>query len=195
MEKIRQNSLVCRTWKTKTAAAALAVIAAVALPQLVHLLGAVTGFGSVPGEVFLPMHLAIFLVGFFAGPWAGLAAGALSPAVSFLLTSAWNQPMPALAALPYMMVELGVYGLVTGLLASLRLGEKRLPSLAILLIAQIAGRAVRALALVIGVLGFSFGPALSTIWTSLLSGLPGLVLQWVIVPLLVYYVERKSGNA
>lgn len=189
MEKTVTKTLLCRSWKTKTAAAAIAVIASVALPQLFHLLGMLSGLGSALGEVFLPMHISIFLVGFFAGAWAGLCAGIISPAISFALTSAWGAAMPALPMLPYMMIELGVYGLVTGLFAQ-QFGS-RLPSVVTLLIAQIAGRAVRAVALLIGVLGFGFGPDLSVIWNSLLVGLPGLCLQWILIPLLLFRIKAK----
>lgn len=186
----RINSVVCTTPKTKTAAALLAVVAAVALPQIFHLIGHVSDLGSSLGETFLPMHIAIFLAGFFAGQWAGLFAGALSPLLSFALTTLWNDPMPAAAMLPFMMIELGVYGLTAGLFAE---RFEKVPTFAALLVSQIAGRAVRALALVIGVLLGSPVP-LSTIWTSIAAGLPGLVLQWILVPLLVFYVARRSRN-
>lgn len=191
MENVKKRTLLCRTWKTKTVAAVLAVIAAVALPQIFHGLGHISDLGSALGETFLPMHLAIFLVGYFAGPWAGLAAGALSPAVSFGLTTLFGDPMPALAMLPYMMIELAVYGLVTGVFANYRFGSVKLPVIVSLLIAQIAGRGVRALAIVFGSL-LGSPVAVSAIWMSILPGLPGLILQWVIVPLLVYYVSKKA---
>lgn len=191
MENIKKSALVCKNRRTKAIAAILAVAAAVALPQLFHALGHISGLGNAPGETFLPMHLSIFLVGCFAGPWAGLAAGICSPIASFALTSVWSDPMPSLAMLPYMAIELGTYGLVTGLFSASRL---RLPTLVTLLAAQVAGRAVRALALVVGVYGFGSPISLSVIWTSLLSGLPGLLLQWALVPLLVYWVRQRSRN-
>lgn len=191
MEKTVQKRFLCNTIKTQTLAAALAVIAAVALPQLLHLMGMGLGLGSALGEVFLPMHIAIFLVGYLAGPWAGLAAGILSPAISFFLTSAFGTAMPALPMLPYMMVELGIYGLATGLLQRF---AAKLPVIVSLLIAQVAGRAVRALALVIGVLGFGFGPGIAVIWNSILTGLPGLALQWILIPLILYLVRKRTDH-
>ncbi len=181
-----ERTLVCKTRKTKAFAALLAVVSSVLLPQLFHGLGILSGLGSALGETFLPMHIAIFLVGFFAGAWAGLASGVLAPLVSFALTAAWT-PMPAAAMLPFMMIELGVYGLTTGLLA-----HTRLPAFLSLLLAQLAGRAVRALAIVLGSLMGSALPV-SVIWTSLLTGLPGLVLQWVLIPLIVFYAEKRRG--
>ena len=187
MENVKRKTLVCKTWKTKTVAALLAVIAAVALPQAFHGLGMVANIGTALGETFLPMHLSIFLVGFFAGCWAGLGAGLISPAISFGLTTLMGQPMPTAAMLPFMMIELAVYGLTTGLLA-----EVRMPTICKLLIAQVAGRAVRALALVIGVYAFGSPMNIAIIWNSLLAGLPGLILQWILIPLLVFYVEKRA---
>ncbi|MBR7186099.1 MAG: ECF transporter S component [Clostridia bacterium] len=191
MEKVQTKSLVCKTWKTKTVAAILAVIGAVAIPQLFHYIGMITNVGSNFGATFLPMHFTIFLVGYFAGAWAGLASGLASPAISFMLTLALGRPMPSLASLPFMIIELGIYGLATGIFSQY-FHSRKLPTIATLLIAQIAGRAVRALAIVIGVFVFSASINVSTIWVSIYQGLPGLILQWIIVPLLVYYVERKA---
>lgn len=188
MERVSTKSFVCKTWKTKTAAAVLAIVSAVALPQLFHLLGMASGLGSALGEAFLPMHIAVFLAAFFAGPWVGLAVGFFGPLLSFLLTTAAGQGMPALAMLPYMTVELAVYGLSAGLL------KGRIPTFFSLLLAQIAGRGVRAAAVLIGVSAFSSPVSVSVIWSSLLTGLPGLVLQWILVPLLVGYVEEKTRH-
>lgn len=192
------KTLLCKTWKTKTVAAILAIIGAVAIPQLFHYIGMITNVGSNFGATFLPMHFTIFLVGYFAGAWAGLAAGLASPAISFALTTAMGRPMPALALLPYMIVEVGVYGFTTGLFSQY-FAKFKLPTIVTLLLAQVAGRAMRAVAILIGV--FLFGAVLpgaatptdvSTIWTSIYVGLPGLILQWIIIPLTVFYVERKS---
>ena len=60
--------------KAQTIAAVTAVIAAVALPQLFHIMGAMSGLGTKLGEVFLPMHLPVILVGLLAGPYSGAAA-------------------------------------------------------------------------------------------------------------------------
>ena len=184
MTKAMQPTVVFKTVKTKTLAAVLAIAAAVVIPQIFHVLGAVCDLGTALGETFLPMHFAIFAVGFFAGPVAGGIAGALSPLLSFWLTA-----MPKAPMLPFMMIELCVYGLVTGLLA-----EVRMPVLAKLLIAQIAGRAVRAAAILLGFYVFSSPIAPATIWTSLLPGLPGLILQWIILPLLVFRVTNAQDH-
>ncbi len=182
MEKSLKSTLVCKNVKTKTLATIVAIVAAVALPQVFHLLGKVSNMGTTLGETFLPMHLAIFMVGLLAGATAGAISGALAPVISFLLTG-----MPTATMLPFMIIELAVYGLVSGLLAN-----RNMPVIVKLLIAQVAGRAVRALAIVAGfyLFGSVINPAV--IWNSVVAGLPGLILQWILVPLFVYYVNEKA---
>lgn len=162
---------------TKAAATVLAIVAAVALPQLFHVIGAVSGQGTMLGVAFLPMHLPIIFVGLIAGPAVGAIAGAAAPLASFLLSG-----MPMLAL---MMVELCAYGLVAGLLR-----EVKLPSLAKVVIAQLAGRVVLTAATAIAVFAFGSSKAVAATWTSdLAAGLPGLALQWALIPLAAYWTE------
>lgn len=181
-----KKTLVFKTIKTKTAATAVAVVAAVALPQLFHAVGAVSGLGTALGETFLPMHLPVLLIGLLAGPVAGLAAGILSPLVSFALSG-----MPGALMLPFITVELAGYGLVSGLLAGTRMHKFWK-----LLITQAAGRALRAAAVLIAVYGFGSQVAVASIWSSIVTGLPGILLQWALLPLLMFWIEkgvRKDG--
>ncbi len=156
---------------------AIAVFAAVLLPQLFHAVGAISGTGAALGAALLPMHLPVLLAAFAAGPVVGCLAGIISPLVSFAVSG-----MPTAALLPFMMIELGVYGLTAGLLS-----KTKLNSFVQLLLTQIAGRAARALAIVavITLLGntaltFADIPAFVT------TGLFGILLQWAIVPLMTH---------
>lgn len=171
--------------KVQTISAILAVISAVALPQIFHVMGAVSGLGTSLGETFLPMHLPILLVGLLAGPYAGAASGLVAPLISFALTG-----MPNSVMLPFMMIELCVYGLTSGALRN-----TKMPSIVKVLVAQVAGRAVRALAILtaVYVLGIA-APPVSVIWTSLYVGIFGLSLQWSLIPLIVYRVENGKHN-
>lgn len=184
MEQAINSTIVFKTIKTKTSAAVGAVVAAVALPQLFHLLGMVSNMGTTLGETFLPMHLSIFMVGLLAGSAAGVISGALAPIISFALTG-----MPTIYMLPFMVIELAMYGLISGLLA-----DKKMPSIAKLLSAQIGGRAVRAIAIAAGfyLLGTKINPAV--IWSSIVAGLPGLILQWVLIPLTIFYIDKKAQH-
>ncbi len=173
------------TVKYRILAGIAAIIGAVALPQLFHAVGAVSGLGTSLGEAFLPMHFPVILAGFLAGPFAGAAAGALSPLVSFAISG-----MPSAAMLPFMCIELCVYGLTAGLLAN-----AKMPSVCKLLIAMSAGRIVRAGAIALSI--FAFGnetlkPA--AMWNNLTVGLPGMLLQICVIPLLLYRIDGAKKN-
>ena len=179
------RSTPVRTVRGRTLAAAAAVAAAVAVPQLFHLLGAFSGAGASFAQALLPMHLPILLVGLLAGPAAGLVAGALGPVVSFALSG-----MPAAALLPFMVVELAAYGAFAGLLAGVRM-----PTLVKVLLAQAGGRLARAGA-VLAAAAATGAPSLavSSVWTATVAGLPGLALQWCLLPLLMFWIERQVGR-
>lgn len=148
------------------------VTAAVSLPWICHLVGDWLGLGSGLGELLLPMHLPVMLAGFVCGPWAGLCCGLMSPVLSALLTG-----MPAAAMLPFMTVELAVYGLTAGFLR-----RTPCPSFAKVLATQVAGRLVRAVVLAVAVYAFGFTRLpLSLIWTSLATGAVGVVIQWILL--------------
>ena len=174
------------SFKAQTVALFAALASAVALPQLFHLLGAVSNLGTTVGASFLPMHLPIIIVGFIAGPYAGALAGAFAPLVSFALSG-----MPTFSMLPLMIAEISAYGLFAGLLR-----DSKIPSFGKLLSVQLLGRAVRALVTVIVVFTVTGTQiTLSSIWTSVLTGLPGIVLQWAILPLLLFFVQNKFGQS
>lgn len=169
--------------RTQTLATLAAIVAAVALPQLFHAVGAASGLGTAIGEAFLPMHLPILLVGLLAGPYAGAIAGLLSPIVSYAFTG-----MPNAGILPFIMLELCVYGLCTGLLRN-----ANMPVIAKVLIAQLTGRGIRAVAILVAVYAFGYeGVTVGIIWTSIVAGISGLVLQWCILPFIICWVERMK---
>ncbi|MCL2108418.1 MAG: ECF transporter S component [Oscillospiraceae bacterium] len=174
--------------KTKSLTVLIAVICAVALPQVFHILGAVSGFGAMPGATFLPMQIPVLVAGFLGGPIVGLLAGVLSPAVSFGFTAALGlDAMPAGFMLPYMTLELAGYGFMAGLLCKI---NPKMPIFVNLVIAQLFGRAVRAVAVLIAVYVIGLNnpapTAVASIWEAVVAGLPGIVLQWALIPLIVY---------
>lgn len=153
----------------------------VLLPQVFHLVG-----GPAMGGVLLPMHLPVLLGGFLLGPVWGVVIGAVTPALSALLFG-----MPAMPRLLFMILELAAYGLFTGLFYRVL----RLPSLVSLLLAMAAGRAVYFLSLLftLNVLGLHL-PGMSSAWLALadavVQGLPGILVQVVLVPLLLAALRR-----
>ncbi|MCL2019632.1 MAG: ECF transporter S component [Oscillospiraceae bacterium] len=178
------------TVKTKSLVTLAAVICAVVLPQIFHYIGAISGFGALPGATFLPIQIPIFVAGFLGGPVVGLLAGLISPLMSYCFTTALlGSAMPASFMLPYMTLELAGYGFTAGLLY-----KAKTPVILNLLIAQFAGRFIRAVAILaaVYVLGAN-NPAptsVESIWTTVTAGLPGILLQWAFVPLIVYRAKE-----
>jgi hypothetical protein len=170
--------------KAQTAGAIVAVISAVTLPQLIHMLGYATGAGTLLGEIPLPMHLPIILAGLLVGPYAAGAAGLLSPFISFALT--W---MPTAAMLPFMMIELAVYGICAGMLKN-----AKMPDIAKVFIAQLTGRVIRGAAILIGFYGIGTAVKPEIILTSIKIGLVGIMLQLVIIPLAIYRLKRADNE-
>ena len=166
-------------WKVtiKSLIAAGIVVLAVLLPQLVRL-----AMGEAGGLEWLPMYLPVLLGGCLLG-WAwGLGVGIASPAVSFLLTFAFGDPMPALARLPFMMAELAVFAAVSGLFAK-RIAKNAWMAFPAVLLAQVAGRGAFMLLVLVFQSIAPFTPAL--IWAQIQTGLLGMVLQAVLVPFIV----------
>ena len=167
----------------QAAAIVLAIVAAVAVPQFFHWLGIVSGAGKAPGVAFSPMHLPVILVGFLAGPYAGALSGLLGPVAAHYMSG-----MPNAVQLPFMMVELMGYGLSAGLLRYIRL-----PLVAKTLVALIAGRVFRMIACIIAFYLLGNEKMLPfSIWTSIPRVLPGIVLQLVLIPLIVFRVENRG---
>jgi len=66
----------------------------------------------------------------------------------------------------------------------------RLLGLVKVLVAQLAGRVVLTVATAIAVFAFGSTNAIAATWTSdLAAGLPGLALQWALIPLAAYWTE------
>jgi hypothetical protein len=164
--------------KKQALATAVAVFTAVLLPQIFHRLGIFFGVESALGEYILPMHLPVFILGLVAGPVAGVIAGALSPLSSSVLSG-----MPAAPLLPFLMLELAAYGLVAGMLRNVKM-----PLLGKLLLAQIAGRVFKAGAILFAVYGLDNQTVhIPMIWNSVIIGLPGILLQWCLIPVLLRF--------
>lgn len=137
------------------------------------------------GQVFLPMHIPVLLCGLICGPQYGLLCGLSGPALSMLLTG-----MPPAAILPSMMVELAVYGLVTGLVMSfVHTGKLYADVYVALILAMIAGRVVAG---VCKALIFSRGAYSMNAWvaSSFVTALPGIAIQLLIIPAVVFALMK-----
>ncbi|MBD3403283.1 ECF transporter S component [candidate division GN15 bacterium] len=161
---------------------ALLLALAVLLPLALHLINPLFA------RVLLPMHLPALLGGLLVGPGAGLLVGLLSPGLSYLLTG-----FPPTYSIALMTVELPVYGLVAGV-AYRKFG---LHLYASLLLAMLFGRAAFALSLMVlkEFIALPYTVAEYVTGGILAAGLPGIVLQLVIIPIIVTAVKRKGARS
>ena len=137
------------------------------------------------GQVFLPMHLPVFLCGLVCGWPFGLLCSLAGPALSSALTS-----MPPVAILPVMMIELAVYGTISGLMMHLVRTKCTYADLYIsLLVAILSGRVVAGLA---KALIFARGNYSMASWVTgyVLTSWPGTLIQLVLIPSVVFALMK-----
>lgn len=148
------------------------------IPIAFHAIGA--------GPVFLPMHIPVLLAGFIVGPAIGCVVGALTPVLSSVLTG-MPPLMPPKAQM--MVVELGVYGLLSGFFYQTR----KIHVVLSLIIAMFGGRIVYGLlaAYILPLFGFSPVPVFYPITAGLVTGIPGIVIQLVLIPCIVWLLEKQ----
>lgn len=138
-------------------------------------------FHSIPnaGTVFLPMHIPVLLCGLIC-PWPySLLCGLLGPLLSSVITG-----MPPAAMLPSMMVECGTYGLVSSLMMRFVRTRCATADLYISMVsAMILGRVVAGLAKAFILAPGT--PAFAWVSTSLVTGIPGILIQLLLVPAII----------
>lgn len=145
-------------------------------------------FHSFPngGSVFLPMHIPVLLCGLMCSWPFGFICGILGPLLSSLITG-----MPPAAFLPPMIVECAVYGCTAGALMELVHTKKLYADLYISMTsAMILGRVVAGLAK-----AWIFTPGVAPfawVTTSLVQGIPGIVIQLALLPLIVSALMRAK---
>lgn len=143
-------------------------------------------FHAIPngGSVFLPMHIPVLLCGLICGWLYGGVCGLLGPLLSSLLTG-----MPPAAVLPAMMVECATYGLVSGMMMKyVRVGRGTTDLYISLVSAMVLGRVVSGFAKAL-----IFNPGISPfawVTTSLVTGIPGIIVQLLLMPLVVFTLTR-----
>ena len=143
-------------------------------------------FHAIPngGSIFLPMHIPVLLCGLICGWPYGLVCGLLGPFLSSIVTG-----MPPAAMLPSMMVECGTYGAVAGLLMGLlRTGSAAADLYLSMGCAMVLGRVVSGLAKA-WILSPGTAP-FAWVTTSLVTGIPGIVLQLILLPAVVFALTR-----
>ena len=186
-----ENVLVGRSVKVKLTVKSLIafglVALAVILPQIVH-----AAVGAAGGVKWLPMYLPVLLGGCILGTWWGLGIGVVSPIASFLITSIWNNTMPAAARLPFMISELAVFAAVSGLFTK-KIAKNGWTAFAAVILAAVAGRTTFMLLVTIFQSVTPFTP--SVIWAQIQTGMTGLLLQAVLVPFIVMGLNSLINKA
>lgn len=147
------------------------------LPQVFHVFG-----GPATGAIFLPMHIPVILSGLLLGYKYGIIVGLLSPILSFFMLS-----MPQIPMLYLMLIELMIYGLSAGILYK----KLKLNIFLSLILTMITGRISKSILIFVAlnVLNFKFPPALSTI-PLMITGIPGIIIQIILIPVIVILFER-----
>jgi thiamine transporter ThiT len=144
-------------------------------------------FHAIPnaGTILLPMHIPVLLCGLMCGWPYGLVCGLLGPFLSSFTG------MPPMAVLPGMMVECGVYGMVSGVMMKyVRTGKPTADLYISMGTAMVLGRVVAGFA---KALIFTPGtPAFAWVTTSLVTGIPGIIIQLVVMPLLITALTRAK---
>lgn len=146
-------------------------------------------FHAIPnaGSIYCPMHIPVLLCGLVCGWQYGLLCGLIGPALSTLFTG-----MPPAAYLPSMMVEIAVYGTMSGLMMNLMHAKKTYADLYIsLAVAMLSGRIVGGIA---NALIFARGDYSLTAWASgyFITSIPGIIIQLVLIPSIVFALIRAK---
>lgn len=160
----------------KIALSAFFLALGIIIPKLFHLF-------QIPGTIFLPMHIPVLLAGFCLGKKYGLIVGALTPLLSFFISST---PPFIPVGLP-MMFELAAYGFLAGFFYR---GKQIIFPL---FLALLGGRIVLALANFI--LFFILGnPYTFSIFfaSAFITPFPGIIIQIILVPLIVLSLQHST---
>ena len=169
------------THLTRSVTTAVCIALCVVLPMTLH---------AIPngGTLFSPMHLPVLLCGLVCGWPYGLLCGILGPLLSSLITG-----MPGMGYLPTMMVELALYGLISGIMIQLIHTGKLAADLYIsLLTAMLAGRILTGIARAL-----IFAPRSGSVYSMeawatgyFVSSLPGIIVQLILIPVLYMALQR-----
>lgn len=136
------------------------------------------------GNVFLPMHITVFIGGFFLPPSIAVMLGVMTPLISGVITG-----MPPLFPMAIIMAfELGAYSFI------ITRTRNNLSVVKSLIVAMVGGRIVAGL--IVFVMATVFGVDLSPLLfvkTAIVTGLPGIVLHLILIPIVVIAIKTTFG--
>ncbi len=136
------------------------------------------------GDTLLPMHFPVMLCGLICGYRYGFAIGLMLP---FLRSFLFLMP-PLYPNAVWMAAELAAYGLATGLCYFVFFKRRVYISLAV---SMIVGRIVWGVTkgLLLGFKSFGIGAFISG---GFLDAVPGILLQFILIPLIIKIFERAK---
>ena len=102
--------------------------------------------------------------------------------VSFMITSIIGNPMPMAARLPFMMAELAVFAVISGLFTK-KISENGLWAFPAVIAAQLVGRA--SFLGLVAVFQSRTPFNVSMIWSQIQTGVTGLLAQAILVPVII----------
>lgn len=159
----------------------LLLASGIILPMIFHMF-------SLTGPIALPMHIPVLIGGFLLPSQIALTLGIITPVLSGLLTG-----MPVMFPMAVIMsVELGIYGLT----ASLAARKFKLSVLPSLIVSMAAGRI--AAGLTVAALVQLFGVKMNAVMfvkSAVVTGLPGIIIQLVFIPTLIYAIKRYLNKS
>ncbi|MBI9010584.1 MAG: ECF transporter S component [Clostridiales bacterium] len=154
---------------------AMFVALGVLIPQVFHMIG-----GPLIGSILLPMHIPVLVGAMILGPRNGAIIGVTSVIIGAILG------MPAMPMAIFMFFELLTYGVVAGYIFG------RINNCFVALVcAMISGRIVSlsVMLICIHIIGMKLPPIFGTI-AFFSTGIPGMIGQIVLVPVLVSVLRR-----
>lgn len=175
----RKNKRISNRIDTKKLViAGLLLAIGIILPSIFHTTG-------IPGTIFLPMHISVLLGGFLLPPSLAFLLGALTPILNNLVTG-----MPVLFPMVVIMTfELGIYGFI----ASLMYRKLHANMILSLIVSMIVGRLVAGFIVFLLVVLFTVQmDPIIFVKTAIITGLPGIIIQIILIPTLVYSINRYT---
>ena len=173
---------------TKTRSRTHQLVLAALFLALAFVLPMITGHVPQIGNMLCPMHFPVLLAGFvLGGPW-GLALGFIAPLLRSVLFG--MPPMYPIAI--SMAFELATYGLVSGLVW--HRVKHTLPMMyAALVSAMVAGRLVwGAIRFVLAGLSGTAFPFSAFLSGALLTAVPGIIAQLILIPLILSALQKAK---
>lgn len=143
---------------------------------------------SLPGQIFLPMHIPVLLCGVILGKRYGLIIGILLPFINSVLLG-----MPPIFPTGVAMAfELATYGVITGLLYKDKKCNIFISLISAMLIGRVVSGVVNYILLTVGGNGFVFTAFLTT---TFVKAIPGIIIQLILIPVVLKAIEHvKKGQ-